>query len=179
MFPKTNQAASCFPQSSEPRHNRTLFTLQRKYLNIELTPDLNKAHSTAQEKPSGLFRFVNQDPESLYPWRPDCTYLVSCFPVYYSYFSLISQHNSSWFHHFSSPSFHTVADSPIHVPVSLVNKTPFTDSVLLQSVLQYVGQINYKNNDTLLQNFNPFTFKIFYTCLYAPLCNSLSFCKDS
>ncbi|MED6256557.1 hypothetical protein ATANTOWER_028826 [Ataeniobius toweri] len=75
-FPRTNQAASCFPPSPEPRHKRTLSTLQRKYLNIELTPDLTKGHSTAQEKPSGLLCFVNQDPESLYPWRPDCTYLM-------------------------------------------------------------------------------------------------------
>ncbi|MEQ2296333.1 hypothetical protein AMECASPLE_023743 [Ameca splendens] len=80
LFPWTKLAASCFPLSPEPRHKHTLSTLQCKYLNIELTPDLTKAHSTVQEKPSGLLRFVNLDPESLYPWRPDCTYLLAIYP---------------------------------------------------------------------------------------------------
>ncbi|MED6256325.1 hypothetical protein ATANTOWER_023972 [Ataeniobius toweri] len=79
-FLRTKLAASCFPPSPKPRHKRTLSTLQHKYLNIELTPDLTKAHSTAQEKPSGLLHFVNLDPESLYPWRPDCTYLLTILP---------------------------------------------------------------------------------------------------
>ncbi|MEQ2285700.1 hypothetical protein AMECASPLE_034631, partial [Ameca splendens] len=52
-FPRTKLAASCFPPSPEPR---------------------------PQEKPSGLLPFVNLDPESLYPWRPDCTYLLAIHP---------------------------------------------------------------------------------------------------
>ncbi|MED6233118.1 hypothetical protein ATANTOWER_007065 [Ataeniobius toweri] len=76
-FLRTKLAAPCFPPSPEQRHKRTLSTLLCKYLYIELTPDLTRAHSTAPVKPSGLLRFASLDPESLYPWRPDCTYLVS------------------------------------------------------------------------------------------------------
>ncbi|MED6246542.1 hypothetical protein ATANTOWER_019530, partial [Ataeniobius toweri] len=65
------------------------------------------AHSTASVKPSGLLCFVNLDPESLYPWRPDCTYLLAIHPF-------------TFLIHFA------------------VNKAPFTDSVVLQSVLLYV-----------------------------------------
>ncbi|MED6264787.1 hypothetical protein CHARACLAT_018684 [Characodon lateralis] len=39
-FPSTKVAASCYPPSPEPRQKRTLSTLQRKYLSIELTPEL-------------------------------------------------------------------------------------------------------------------------------------------
>ncbi|MEQ2279912.1 hypothetical protein AMECASPLE_014130, partial [Ameca splendens] len=66
----TKLAASCFPPSPEPSHKHTLSTLQRKYLYIELTPNLTRAHSTAPVKPSGLLRFASLHPESLYPWRP-------------------------------------------------------------------------------------------------------------
>ncbi|MED6281567.1 hypothetical protein CHARACLAT_022923 [Characodon lateralis] len=107
-----------------PRQKRTLSTLQRKYLNIELTPELTRTHSAAQVNHLDFLRFAHLGPDSLYPWRPDCTHI------------------------FSSPSFHTVGDSPVHVTDSLiVNKTPFTDSVVPQSVLLYVGQIYYENND--------------------------------
>ncbi|MED6291317.1 hypothetical protein CHARACLAT_022306 [Characodon lateralis] len=66
-FPSTKLAASCFPPSPEPRHKRTLSPLN----------DLTRAHSTAPVKPSGSLRFASLDPESLYPWRPDCTYLLA------------------------------------------------------------------------------------------------------
>ncbi|MEQ2257457.1 hypothetical protein ILYODFUR_035044, partial [Ilyodon furcidens] len=67
-FPRTKLAASCFPPSPEPRHKCILSTLQRKYLNIELSPELTRTHSTAQVKPSGFLRFAHLDPDSLYPW---------------------------------------------------------------------------------------------------------------
>ncbi|MEQ2234467.1 hypothetical protein ILYODFUR_032088 [Ilyodon furcidens] len=56
LFPSTNLAASCYPLSPEPRQKRTLSTLQSKYLNIELTPELTRTHSTAQVKSSGFLR---------------------------------------------------------------------------------------------------------------------------
>ncbi|MED6245237.1 hypothetical protein ATANTOWER_000522, partial [Ataeniobius toweri] len=79
-FPSTKLAASCFPPSPEPRQKCTLSTLQRKYLNIELSPELTRTHSTAQVKPSGFLRFAHLDPDSLYPWRPDCTCLLAIHP---------------------------------------------------------------------------------------------------
>ncbi|MED6234765.1 hypothetical protein ATANTOWER_000351 [Ataeniobius toweri] len=59
---------------------RTLSTLQRKYLNIELSPELTRTHSTPQVKPSGVLRFAHLDPNSFYPWRPDCTCLLAIHP---------------------------------------------------------------------------------------------------
>ncbi|MED6240059.1 hypothetical protein ATANTOWER_015441 [Ataeniobius toweri] len=79
-FPSTKLAASCYPPSPEPRQKRTLSTLQRKYLNIELTPELTRTHSAAQVKPSGFLHFAHLDPDSLYPWRPDCTHLLTIHP---------------------------------------------------------------------------------------------------
>ncbi|MEQ2247152.1 hypothetical protein ILYODFUR_006280 [Ilyodon furcidens] len=73
-FPSTKLAASCCPPSPEPRQKRTLSTLQRKYLNIEITPELTRTHSTAQVKPSGFLRFAHLGPDSLYPWRPEYTH---------------------------------------------------------------------------------------------------------
>ncbi|MED6256291.1 hypothetical protein ATANTOWER_023382, partial [Ataeniobius toweri] len=55
--------------------------------------------------------FTHLDPDSLYPWRPDCTHLLAILPFTFQY-------------HF-------------------VNKTPFTNSVVLLSVLLYVGQISH------------------------------------
>ncbi|MEQ2231119.1 hypothetical protein ILYODFUR_036165 [Ilyodon furcidens] len=131
-----------------PRQKRTLSTLQRKYLNIELTPELTRIHSAAQVNHLDFLRFAHLGPDSLYPWRPDCTHLVSRSSDYNSYLSLFCNIISSLSHQFSFPSFHTVGDSPVHVPDSLiVNKTPFTDSVVPQSVLLYVGQIYYENDN--------------------------------
>ncbi|MEQ2246557.1 hypothetical protein ILYODFUR_000713 [Ilyodon furcidens] len=148
LFPSIKLAASCFPPSPEPRQKRNLSILPHKYLNIGFTPELTRTHSPAQVKPSGFLRYAHLGPDSLYPWRPDYTHLVSHLTVNHNYFSFIPQHYSSCIHQFSSPSFHTVDDSTVHVPVSLlVNKTPFTDSVVLLSVLLYVGQIYLEQND--------------------------------
>ncbi|MEQ2284940.1 hypothetical protein AMECASPLE_026768, partial [Ameca splendens] len=69
-------------------------------------------NSTAQVKPSGFLHFAHLDPDSLYPWRPDCTCLFSS---------------------------HTVGDSPVHVPDSLaVNKHLSLIQLFPQSVLLYV-----------------------------------------
>ncbi|MEQ2306412.1 hypothetical protein AMECASPLE_008041 [Ameca splendens] len=81
-------AASCCPPSPEPRQKRTLSTLQHKYLNIELTPELTSTHSSAQVKPSGLLRLAHLGPDSLYPWRPDGICLVSHFSDYRKYLTL-------------------------------------------------------------------------------------------
>ncbi|MED6279715.1 hypothetical protein CHARACLAT_003544 [Characodon lateralis] len=79
-FPRTKLAASCYHPSPEPRHKRNLSTLQRKYLNIELSPELTRTHSTAQVKPYGVLRFAHLDPDSFYPWQPDCTCLLAIHP---------------------------------------------------------------------------------------------------
>ncbi|MEQ2281299.1 hypothetical protein AMECASPLE_028841 [Ameca splendens] len=57
------------------RQKRTLSTLQCKYLNIDLTPELTRTHSTAQVEPSGFLRLTQLGPDSLYPWRADYTLL--------------------------------------------------------------------------------------------------------
>ncbi|MED6263762.1 hypothetical protein CHARACLAT_007907 [Characodon lateralis] len=50
---QSDQAGSWqLPLSSGPRHKRTLFTLQRKYLHIGFTPGLTKLTQTAPEKSS-------------------------------------------------------------------------------------------------------------------------------
>ncbi|MED6261713.1 hypothetical protein ATANTOWER_008865, partial [Ataeniobius toweri] len=64
---------------------RTLSTLQRKYLNIELTPELTRTHSTAQVKPSGYLRYAHLGPDSLYPWRPVYTYLLVILPFTFQF----------------------------------------------------------------------------------------------
>ncbi|MED6245597.1 hypothetical protein ATANTOWER_005334 [Ataeniobius toweri] len=66
-FPSTKLAASCYPPSPEPRQKRTLSTLQCKCLNIELTPELTRTHSTAQVNHLDFLRFTHLDPDSLYP----------------------------------------------------------------------------------------------------------------
>ncbi|MED6270602.1 hypothetical protein CHARACLAT_012023 [Characodon lateralis] len=91
-------------------------TLQRKYLNTELTPDLIRTHSTAQVNHLDFLRSTHLGPDSLYPWRPDSTHLLTILPFTFQY-------------HF-------------------VNKTPFTNSVVLLSVLLYMGQIYLEQNDT-------------------------------
>ncbi|MED6232455.1 hypothetical protein ATANTOWER_030377, partial [Ataeniobius toweri] len=63
------------PPSPGPRPKLTLSALQRKYLHTELTSVSTKLTQTAPEKSS-----ENLDPESLYPWRPDCTYLLEIHP---------------------------------------------------------------------------------------------------
>ncbi|MED6259866.1 hypothetical protein ATANTOWER_001984 [Ataeniobius toweri] len=67
-FPSTKLAASCYPPSPEPRQKRTLSTLQRKYLNNELTPELTRTHSTAQVNHLDFLRFAHLGPDSLYPF---------------------------------------------------------------------------------------------------------------
>ncbi|MED6239261.1 hypothetical protein ATANTOWER_004169 [Ataeniobius toweri] len=81
-FPRIKLAASCCPTSPEPRQKRTLSTFQRKYLNIELTPELASTHSSGQAKPSGLLRFAHLGPDTLYPWRPDGICLLANLPVH-------------------------------------------------------------------------------------------------
>ncbi|MED6242317.1 hypothetical protein ATANTOWER_002951 [Ataeniobius toweri] len=76
-FPSTKLAASCYPPSPEPRQKRTLSTLQRKYLNIELTPELTSTPSSAQVNHLDFLRFTHLGPDSLYPWPPDFTHLLA------------------------------------------------------------------------------------------------------
>ncbi|MED6260789.1 hypothetical protein ATANTOWER_028855 [Ataeniobius toweri] len=57
------------------RQKRILSTLQRKYLNTELTPELTRTHSTAQVNHLDFLRFAHLGPDSLYPWRPDFPHL--------------------------------------------------------------------------------------------------------
>ncbi|MEQ2282364.1 hypothetical protein AMECASPLE_039807 [Ameca splendens] len=84
-FPRTMLGASCCPPSPGPRQKRTLSTLQRKYLNIELTPELTRTHFAAQVNHLDFLRFAHLGPDSLYPWRPDCTHLVSRSSVILQY----------------------------------------------------------------------------------------------
>ncbi|MED6250903.1 hypothetical protein ATANTOWER_014766 [Ataeniobius toweri] len=79
-FLRTKLGASCCPPSPEPRQKRTLSTLQRKYLNIELTPELTRTHFAAQVNHLDILRFAHLGPDSLYPWRPDCTHLLAIHP---------------------------------------------------------------------------------------------------
>ncbi|MEQ2311421.1 hypothetical protein AMECASPLE_019886 [Ameca splendens] len=79
-FPSTKLAASCCPPSPEPTQKHTLSTLQRKYLNIELTPELTRTHSAAQVNHLDFLRFAHLGPDSLYPWQPDCTHLLAIHP---------------------------------------------------------------------------------------------------
>ncbi|MEQ2313643.1 hypothetical protein AMECASPLE_004200 [Ameca splendens] len=48
--PRVKLAASCYSPTPEPRQKRALSTLQRKYLNIELIPELTSTHSSAQAR---------------------------------------------------------------------------------------------------------------------------------
>ncbi|MED6233594.1 hypothetical protein ATANTOWER_013822 [Ataeniobius toweri] len=50
---------------------------ERKYLNIELTPELTRTHSINQVKPTGDLCFAHLGPDSLYPWQPDYTHLLA------------------------------------------------------------------------------------------------------
>ncbi|MED6261978.1 hypothetical protein ATANTOWER_012842 [Ataeniobius toweri] len=84
-FLSTKLAASCYPLSPEPRQKRTLSTLQHKYLNIELSPELTRTHSTAQVKSSGFLRFAHLGPDSLYPWRPDYTHQLAILPFTFQF----------------------------------------------------------------------------------------------
>ncbi|MED6262445.1 hypothetical protein ATANTOWER_019458 [Ataeniobius toweri] len=69
----SHQAGSfLLPPSPGPSRNRTLSTPQRKHLNTGLTPS---SHRSAPRKPSTDSPSLNLDPESLYPWRPDHSYL--------------------------------------------------------------------------------------------------------
>ncbi|MEQ2303078.1 hypothetical protein AMECASPLE_013048 [Ameca splendens] len=69
-------AASWKFPTPEPRQRRTLSTLQRKYLNIELSHELTSIHSQARTEESGQPSFAHPGSDSLYPWRPDGIYLV-------------------------------------------------------------------------------------------------------
>ncbi|MEQ2231893.1 hypothetical protein ILYODFUR_005299 [Ilyodon furcidens] len=84
-FPSTKLAASCYPPSPEPRQKRTLSTLQCKYLDIELTPELTRTQSTAQVNHLDFLRFTHLGPDSLYPWRPDFTHLLVILPFTFQY----------------------------------------------------------------------------------------------
>ncbi|MEQ2270791.1 hypothetical protein XENORESO_013045, partial [Xenotaenia resolanae] len=68
-------AASWKFLTPEPRQRCTLSTLQRKYLNIELSHELNSIHSPACTETSGQLSFAHLGSDSLYPWRPDGIYL--------------------------------------------------------------------------------------------------------
>ncbi|MEQ2241805.1 hypothetical protein ILYODFUR_029120, partial [Ilyodon furcidens] len=81
---RTSSPSNCFHLDSDqagnfllppfpgPRHKRTLSTLQRKYLHIELSPEITKLKQH-QRNHLNHFCFDNLDSESLYPWRPDRT----------------------------------------------------------------------------------------------------------
>ncbi|MEQ2303670.1 hypothetical protein AMECASPLE_019380, partial [Ameca splendens] len=88
-FPSIKLAASCSPPSPEPRQKRTLSTLQCKYLNIGLTPELTRTHSPAKVKPSGFLHYAHLGPDSLYPWRPDYTHLTVGDPTVHVPVSLL------------------------------------------------------------------------------------------
>ncbi|MEQ2280876.1 hypothetical protein AMECASPLE_024623, partial [Ameca splendens] len=81
----TKLAASCYPPSPDPRQKRTLSILQCKYLNIELTPELTRTHSTAQVKPSGFLCFAHLGLDYLYPWQPHYTHLLAILPFTFQF----------------------------------------------------------------------------------------------
>ncbi|MEQ2303861.1 hypothetical protein AMECASPLE_021150, partial [Ameca splendens] len=64
------------------RQKRTLSTLQRKYLNIELTPELTGTPSSAQVNHLDFLRFTHLGPDSLYPWLPNGICLLVNLPVH-------------------------------------------------------------------------------------------------
>ncbi|MEQ2286059.1 hypothetical protein AMECASPLE_038283, partial [Ameca splendens] len=72
----SDQAGSfLLPPFPGPRLKCTLSTLQRKYLHIELSPEITKLKQH-QRNHLNNFCFDNLDSESLYPWRPDRTHLL-------------------------------------------------------------------------------------------------------
>ncbi|MED6253341.1 hypothetical protein ATANTOWER_027093 [Ataeniobius toweri] len=129
-FPSTKMAASCYPPSSEPSQKRTLSTFQRKYLNIELTPELTGTHSTAQVNHLDFLRFTHLGPDSLYPWRPDFTHLVSCSTINIITSRLFLKIIVLVFTSSPSPLSMDLAILPFTFQYHIVNKTPFTNSVV-------------------------------------------------
>ncbi|MEQ2306159.1 hypothetical protein AMECASPLE_005246 [Ameca splendens] len=77
-----NLAASWKFPTPEPRQRRTLSTLQRKYLNIELSHELTSIHSPVHTEASGQPSFAHPGSDSLYPWRPDGIYLLANLPIH-------------------------------------------------------------------------------------------------
>ncbi|MED6278165.1 hypothetical protein CHARACLAT_020868 [Characodon lateralis] len=61
--------------SPGPSRNGTLSTLQRKHLTPDSLLSAPSSHISAPRKPSTDSPSLNLDPESLYPWRPDHSYL--------------------------------------------------------------------------------------------------------
>ncbi|MEQ2278554.1 hypothetical protein AMECASPLE_000145 [Ameca splendens] len=70
-------AASWKFLTPEPGQRRTLSTLQRKYLNIQLSHELTSIHSPACTEASGQASFAHPGSDSLYPWQPDGIYLLA------------------------------------------------------------------------------------------------------
>ncbi|MEQ2223157.1 hypothetical protein ILYODFUR_033936 [Ilyodon furcidens] len=153
-FPSTKLAASCYPLFPEPRQKRTLSTLQRKYLNIELTPELTRTHSAAQVSHLHFLRFTHLGPDSLYPWRLDFTHLGSRSTINIITSRLFLKIIVLVFTSSPSPLSMQLAILPSTFQFHFVNKTPFANSVVLPSVLLYVGQIYLEQNDSgrCLQN---------------------------
>ncbi|MED6250767.1 hypothetical protein ATANTOWER_008766 [Ataeniobius toweri] len=76
-----DQAGSfLLPSFPGPRYKRVLSTLQRKYLHIELSPEITKLTQTAPKNSSENLSFDNPDSEFLYPWRPDRSHLLLIRP---------------------------------------------------------------------------------------------------
>ncbi|MED6256850.1 hypothetical protein ATANTOWER_029934 [Ataeniobius toweri] len=68
-------AVFLLPSSPGPSRKRNLSTLQRKHLNTGLTPLRTELTQNSTQKPCTDSPSLNLDPESLYPWRLDHSYL--------------------------------------------------------------------------------------------------------
>ncbi|MED6261332.1 hypothetical protein ATANTOWER_003756 [Ataeniobius toweri] len=71
------------PPFPGPGHKRTLSTLQRKYLHIEITPEIIKIIHLNN------FSFDNLDTVFLFPWRPDHTHILKI--LQFSFLDCLSQ----------------------------------------------------------------------------------------
>ncbi|MEQ2316673.1 hypothetical protein AMECASPLE_034920 [Ameca splendens] len=87
-------------------------------VSFQMVLEFLRTHSTAQVNHLDFLRFTHLGPNSLNPWGPDFTLLFSL----------------------------QLAILPFTFQYHFVNKTPFTNSVMLLSVLVFVGQIYFEQN---------------------------------